>query len=277
MGNSRRTILTAALAAIALLAAGAAFIWFSGGSGTPSATISAPTLDLSARETPAATEVATEEAAEEATEEATSEATVAAAAATTAPTTAPTEEVAAATALVVFDIVSAESEARFLLDEDLRGERITVIGTTDQVAGQIAVDFANPSASEVGVIRINMRTIATDNEFRNRAIRGQILQSAQDQFEFAEFTPTALSGMPDSVAFGEPFSFQITGDLKIRDVINEVTFDVTVTPASETRIAGAARAVITRESYGLTIPSVPGVANIEEEIEIELEFVATAG
>jgi polyisoprenoid-binding protein YceI len=270
MPNSRRTLITVVVVLVALGAAAAAFIWFSGGSGTPSATISAPTLDLAAQPTDAPTEEATAEAPTEA-------ATVAAAAATTPPTatTVPTAEPTAS--VMVFNIIADESEVRFILDEDLRGVRTTVTGVTNQVAGQIGVDFGNPTASQVGVIRINVRSLATDNEFRNRAIRGQILQSAQDEFEFAEFTPTEVSGLPDEVTMGEAFTFQVTGDLQIRDITNEVTFDVTVTPISETRIEGSATAVVTRESYGLTIPSVPGVANVEEEVELEIDFVAEAG
>lgn len=192
-----------------------------------------------------------------------------------APISAP--EVEAAASAVTFSIVPAESEVRFLLDEDLRGARITVVGSTTEVAGQIAVDFAAPANSEVGVIRINARTLATDNEFRNRAIRTVILQADSADYEFMQFTPTAVTGLPETVTIGEAFTFQITGDLQIRAITQAVTFDVTVTPESETRLVGAANAVITREAYGLTIPSAPGVANVEEEVEIELDFVATAG
>jgi polyisoprenoid-binding protein YceI len=256
--NSGRNLLFVGLAVVLVLAAVGLYIWFSGGSGAPSQAISAPTLDLS---TPTP-----------------EESTAVASAATQTPvsvsTASPTD--APASQPVRFDILSSESQVRFLLDEDLRGSRVTVVGTTNQVAGQIAVDFAAPVQSQVGIIRINVRSLATDNEFRDRAIRGQILQSAQDAFEFAEFTPTEVTGLPSSVTLGEAFTFQVTGGLKIRDVTNTVTFDVTVTPVSQTRLEGLARAVVTRESYGLTIPSVPGVANVEEEVELEIDFVAAA-
>ena len=192
---------------------------------------------------------------------------------------APTLDAAASDAegsATTFNIIPEESEGRLLLDEDLRGQRVTVVGVTNQVAGQLAVDFAAPANSVVGVIRINVRTLATDNEFRNRAIRGQILQSQNDEFEFAQFTPTAISGLPETLTIGEPITFQITGDLLIRDVSQPVTFETTVTPVSETRLEGQARAVIQRGDYGLTIPSVPGVANVEEEVELEIDFAATA-
>ncbi|MDX2163707.1 MAG: YceI family protein [bacterium] len=191
--------------------------------------------------------------------------------------TAPTLAASTAGETTVFSIVPEESEVRFSLGEDLRGERVTVVGTTDQVAGQLEVDFATPANSEIGVIRINVRTLRTDNEFRDRAIRGFVLQSAEDRFEFAQFMPNTLTGMPESVTLGEPFTFQITGDLQLREIMQPVTFDVTVTPISETRIEGTASATVTRAQYELTIPNAPGVANVSEEVLLEIDFVAVAG
>ncbi|HYO87293.1 MAG TPA: YceI family protein [Candidatus Limnocylindrales bacterium] len=184
----------------------------------------------------------------------------------------------AASAPVVFNITPGDSTVSFELDEDLRGVRTTVVGTTPDVAGQIAVDFSNPAASQAGVIRFNLRTLATDNDFRNRALRGQILQSAQDEFEFGEFTPTALSGLPDTpVEVGQTINFELTGDLRIRDVSNPVTFAVTLTVVSADEITGEATATVNRNDWGLTIPDVPSVANVEEEVLLTIRFVAAPG
>jgi polyisoprenoid-binding protein YceI len=280
-GPSPVRIIIAIVAIAAVLGAGAlAFIWFSGGSGEASQPVTAPTLapaEPAADATPEA--AATEEAAEPA---ATPEAAADEPAAT--PEAAATEEAAAAQGAaqtaaaqtVTYSIVAEESEVSFSLDEDLRGERVTVVGTTNQVAGQVRVDFSDPSASQVGTIRINVRTLATDNEFRDRAIRGQILRSQQPEFEFAQFVPTSISGLPDSVAFGDTVQFEMVGDLTLRDVTQPVTWQVTVTPVSETRLEGTATATIQRTPFGLEIPSVPGVANVTEDVELAIEFVATA-
>ncbi|MBK8027135.1 MAG: YceI family protein [Chloroflexi bacterium] len=184
------------------------------------------------------------------------------------------EAVEAAASATVFEIVPDESEVRFMLDEDLRGVRTTVTGRTTDVAGQIAVDFGAPANTELGEITVNVRTLLTDNEFRNRAIRGQILQSQQDEFEFATFTPSTVEGLPETVTMGEAFTFTITGDFALKGIAKPATFTVTVTPESEDRITGTAQAVVLRADYGLTIPSVPGVANVEEEVQLEIDFVA---
>jgi polyisoprenoid-binding protein YceI len=202
-----------------------AYIWFNGGSGQPSTTVSAPPVDASSAS--------------------------------------------------VFHIEGAASQVSFTLTEELMGTPTTVIGTTKDVAGDIAVDFANPANSKLGTLRISARTLATDNEFRNRAIRSQILQSSQDQYEFIEFAPTAISGLPASAKVGDTLNFKVTGDLKVREVTQPVTFDVTLTVTADTQIDGKASAQVTREQFGLQIPNAPGVANVSNEVKLEIAFVAT--
>ncbi|MBN1665600.1 MAG: YceI family protein [Anaerolineales bacterium] len=174
----------------------------------------------------------------------------------------------------LFAISQDESEVRFTLDELLRNVPVTVVGVSNQVAGEIAVDFDNPANSQVGVILINARTLQTDNSFRDRATQNEILDTGT--YEFIRFTPTALSGLPASVTTGDTFSFQLSGDLEIRDLTNPVTFEVTLTVAAEDRLEGLGRATVLRSAYDLTIPDVPSVANVTDEVLLEIEFVALA-
>lgn len=76
-----------------------------------------------------------------------------------------------------YEIVAGESEARFVIDEVLNGSPFTVVGTTDQVAGQIAVDPSSADTARVGTILINARTLATDSGQRDRAIQNRVLQT----------------------------------------------------------------------------------------------------
>jgi polyisoprenoid-binding protein YceI len=171
-------------------------------------------------------------------------------------------------------IIQEESEARFVIDEVLNNAPFTVVGTTNQVAGEIAVDAQNPSATQVGVIQVNARTLATDSQFRDRAIKNQILST--DTYEFVTFTPTQLVGLPETGTVGETYTFQIVGDLTIRDTTREVTFDVTVTPTSDTSLEGTATTTILYADYGITIPQARSVASVDEDVRLEIDFVATA-
>ena len=267
-----RAGVVAALLGVAVAGVAWLFIFFSGGTGEASEPISAPQLTL-----PPAT-------AAPATAAPATAAPATAAPATAAPATAaPQPEATQAPAppqatgdAKLFRIVPEESEARYEIDELLRGEPTRVVGLTDQVAGDIIVDFANASASQVGVIRINVRTMETPEDRRDRAVRSRILQSAEDQFEFVDFTPTALEGLPDAVSVGDTVSFTIVGDLKVRDITAEARFQATVTVVAEDRLEGTAEATILRSTYNLVIPQVPFVADVGEEVLLGIKFVATA-
>lgn len=186
----------------------------------------------------------------------------------------PTEAAVVSSGPTLFEVVQAESEARFIVDEVLRGAPVRVLGVTDQVAGQLAVDPANPTAAQVGTILVNARTLTTDNENRNRAIKNAILRT--DTYEFITFEPVELIGLPESVAVGQTFTFQIAGNLTIRDRTLPVTFDATVTPVSETRLEGTVSTSVRYADFGLVIPNVPSVTGVDENVTLELEFVALA-
>jgi polyisoprenoid-binding protein YceI len=237
----RRTVLIlAGVAGAALLIVGGAFAYILRPSAAPSGEITAIPVQVEATEAPLATKTPVEEAE--------------------------------ATGPQTFELIQAESEARFIINEVLRGVDTTVVGVTNQVAAQILIDITNPAATQLGPVTVNARTLATDAESRNRAIRNEILDTAL--YEFITFTPTELIGLPDAVAVGQSFDFQIVGDLTIRDITTQVTFDATATLESAARLVGTASTAVQRNEYSLTIPSVPQVAGVEEQVVIEIDFVA---
>ncbi len=174
--------------------------------------------------------------------------------------------------LVLYQITQDESEVRFSIDEILRGNPITAVGTTDQIAGEIAVDFDNPANSQLGLITINARTLATDSSNRDRMIRNEILDTAE--FEFITFSPTSISGLPESISPGEPITFQVIGDLTIRDVTVEQTFEISASVDESGRLTGSGETTVLRSDYGLLIPSVPSVAGVSDEVILEIDFIA---
>jgi polyisoprenoid-binding protein YceI len=193
-------------------------------------------------------------------------------AATTNTTT--TSELSTTGGATLYTIQASDSTASFVIDEVLRGSPYTVIGTTDQVAGQLALDPSDPSTAQLGTILINARTLTTDDDSRNRALGNRILST--DQYEYISFTPTTLSGLPTSITTTQPFSFEVSGDLTIKDVTRQATFDVTVTPDTDGSLDGQATTTINYADWGLSIPSVPFVASVEDEVALHLDFSATA-
>ncbi len=187
------------------------------------------------------------------------------------PITAP--QLTTSTGQRLFRIDPKTSEARFIVDE--RDPFIIgLVGSTNEVAGDILVNFDLPAKSEVGVIRVNLRTLRTDDPDRDRSIRGAILLSSQPEYEFAEFTPLYFNGLTgDPVTVGDSLSFQIVGELPLRGITQRVTFDTTVKIISETEISGLARTTIQRADYAMLEGGLieHGVA---EAVVLELEFAA---
>ena len=96
-------------------------------------------------------------------------------------------ESSAEAGLAVYTIQQSASQVRFTIYEELRGAPTDVVGMSDQVAGELAVDINNLSTAQVGEILINARTLATDQDRRNQAIRNRILFT--DSYEFIRFAP----------------------------------------------------------------------------------------
>lgn len=283
MANLKK-IVGAGIVVVALIAAVVAYSVFK----TP-AQASAPieAIPLAATSAGASTSTASAEVTPDAADAASTAETAASADPTATAEVAATDQPASASApettetaaasssgAVLAQIVPEESEVRFLIDEVLNGAPKTVVGTTNQVAGEISVDPNDPSQTRVGVIQVNARTLATDSGMRNRTIANRILQTGQ--YEFITFTPTSIVGLPEQGAIGQAYTFQIVGDLTIRDVTKEVTFDVSATAQSESRLEGTARTTILYADYGISIPSVPQVASVGDEVKIEIDFVAAA-
>lgn len=194
---------------------------------------------------------------------------------------APAQDAAADTpaetgAALAFQIVPGQAEARFLIDEVLMGQDKTVVGATAQVEGVITVDPANPAAAQVGEIRVDARDLTTDDDRRTGQLRRAILKSGQDQYRYITFSPTSVAGMPDTVAVGQEFSFQVTGDLTILDTTLPVTFDMTVTPVSATTLQGSGATTVRYADFGISIPSVPFVAGVQDDVRLEIDFTANA-
>ena len=173
------------------------------------------------------------------------------------------------------------SELGLALKEDLMGEPDTVLASYGAQLRDYLKQHIQPVTSEgqawtvqvdnLTVKTVNARTLATDSEFRDRALKNRILYT--DDYEFVTFAPTKLTGLPDAATFGEPFDFQMTDELTIMDVTRPVTFDVTVTP-TEDGLEGLATTTFPYEDFSLNIPASQAVQAVADEVTLEFNFTA---
>lgn len=174
-----------------------------------------------------------------------------------------------------FRIIPEESLVEFYINEVLNGKENTVTGATNQIFGDIVLDMKNPAHTELGTLRINARTLATDDSRRDGVISRSILHSDTSQNEFIEFKPKKLDGLPVEVTAGASFAFQITGDLTVAGVTREVAFNANLDSISENHLIGSAETKVFYTDFGLSIPSVPFVASVEKEVTLKVRVVAT--
>jgi polyisoprenoid-binding protein YceI len=189
----------------------------------------------------------------------------------TVPTLVPTD------GATLFTIDGSASKATFTIDELLFGNPNTVVGETNKVAGQILVNAQDPSKSQLGEIKINVSTLVTDNDLRNRTLQGRILETDTPANQYATFVAKSITGLPESITVGQQVSFKLTGDLTIHQVTKTVTFDAKVTVVSEKQITGTASTSVKYSDFGISIPDVPSVTSVGDTVKLALGFTANAG
>lgn len=185
----------------------------------------------------------------------------------------PIGDVSAADAQV-FVIDQASSQVQFELDEKLGGKPKHVVGTSNDIAGQLAVTIGEAPAVEIGELAINARTLKTDSANRNNAIGRFILKSEEPANEFIRLAQVAVTDLPARIDAGTPFTFTASGNLTIAGVTKPVVFAAQNVVITESQLTGTATATVKRSDFGLEIPSVPSVADVTDEVVLTATLTA---
>ena len=125
----------------------------------------------------------------------------------------------------VYRIDPTQSAMTYGVDEKIVGETAHhATGSTNGIAGDIALDSTDPSTSRVGPIVVNVEQLHSDNNLRDAQIRQRYLESAT--YPLTTFTTTGLAGLPAHIVDGQTYHFTMTGDLKVRTATAPVTWQV---------------------------------------------------
>ncbi|MEI2726769.1 MAG: YceI family protein [Verrucomicrobiota bacterium] len=106
---------------------------------------------------------------------------------------------------------------------------------------------------------------------RDARLRTSWLES--DRYPQAEFVATEIVGMPADAALGEEVSFQVRGDLTIRDITQPVTWDVTAAIDGDT-LSGTATTLIYMRDFGFEPPDIAGMLRVTDGVTVTVVFVA---
>tara|TARA_B100000700_G_scaffold51590_1_gene54895 strand:- start:467 stop:1333 length:867 start_codon:yes stop_codon:yes gene_type:complete len=174
--------------------------------------------------------------------------------------------------IYIFD--QSESSVRYGVGETFINQNNRynyAIGTTNIISGEINVNFNQPNLTNISDINIDIKSFQSDKIRRDNAIRDRWLESSK--FPIATFSPQELLKLPDEYEFGEEISFQINGNLLVRDIIQPVSFEVTLTIIDD-KIIGNAQTTIKMTDFGFDPPDIAGILKAENEVDIYFDFVA---
>ena len=173
-------------------------------------------------------------------------------------------------------VISEETIARYRVGEQLARRSLPndAVGETPEVTGSIvfAADGAlDPAQSK---ITVGLGGLTSDEGRRDRYVRDTLFETSK--FPNAELAVTEVSGLPLPLPETGEATFQVTGDLTLRDISKPVTWDVTA-QFDGGSITGQATTVVTFDQFELSKPTFGFIISVEDEVRLELDIVASAG
>jgi polyisoprenoid-binding protein YceI len=176
--------------------------------------------------------------------------------------------------LRTFRIVPDQSEASYEVQEKFvqLPAPTKAVGRTNTIDGEFQLQMGDSPVLQSNHFTVDLRTLTSDQARRDRFIREQWLES--DRYPIAEFTATRIEQMPGRYVEGQQIPLKITGNMKIRDVTRELTFDTTAVLQGNT-ISGTATTFLLMRDFGFDPPSL-AILSVEDGVNLTVKFTAQA-
>ncbi len=172
----------------------------------------------------------------------------------------------------VYRIDPTKSSVQYSVREKLFGVGVhQAVGTTNGIAGDLAINSNAPATSRVGQIVVNVEQLHSDNSLRDARMRESYLGS--HTFRFAYLSTTALSGMPATVVEGRAYHFQLLGALKVKQKLAPVTWDVTAT-VSGGKLTATATTHVKMSAFGIGPINLIGLVSTGDDVTLTMKLNA---
>jgi len=170
-----------------------------------------------------------------------------------------------------FVVEGEANEARYRVREQLVGVSFPndAVGVTRAIEGGIAIDQAGRIVSSGSRITVNLTALASDRDMRDGYVRRNTLVT--ETYPSVVLVPTELRGLAWPLPASGMVTFQLIGNLTVKDVTRSTTWDVTLAIAGSI-LTGSATTSFTFEEFGLTKPRVARVMSVEDTIKLEYDL-----
>jgi polyisoprenoid-binding protein YceI len=181
---------------------------------------------------------------------------------------APNSNSAPAAGAIVYTVASS-SFAQYRVREQLAGVSFPTdaVGKTTQISGSVTVNPDGTIDPAHSKIVVDLSTLQSDRSMRDNFVGRNVLNTSQ--YPDAVFVPKQITGLTFPLPQSGNASFQLAGDLTVRDVTKPVTWDVTGT-LSPNQATGTATTSFTFEDFDLNQPRIGMVLSITDKITLEV-------
>ena len=175
-----------------------------------------------------------------------------------------------------YHVVRDRSEARYRVREQLAGIKFPsdAVGTTSTVEGSLSIDAQGRILPSDSRLTVDLRTLRSDRDRRDNYVRRNTLET--ERYPTAVFIPSELRGLPFPMPQTGTATFELIGDLTIRETTRRITWDATATFNGQ-EVSVQAKTSFRFADFGLSIPRVASVLSVEDTIHLETDLLLRRG
>lgn len=172
----------------------------------------------------------------------------------------------------VFGIDPTQSSVSYGVDEKIVGQSAShTTGSTNGIAGDLAINTADPSQSRIGTIVVNVEELHSNNRLRDARIREDFLQSHANPL--AQLTTTSVQGLPPSISEGTTYPFTLAGTLTAHGRTTPITWTGTAQLAGG-KLTADATTHVKMSSLGVGPISLAGLVTTSDDVTLTLKVTA---
>lgn len=167
-------------------------------------------------------------------------------------------------------LIDSSSKARYKIGEELvrLPLPITATGETGSVSGSIYLNESGKVSGQSNIL-VDVTGLKSDEDRRDRWVLRNSGIGQEVLLEIQE-----ISNLPWPLPVDGIATIEIIGDLTISDVSKSTQW-ITDLKFNGSEVTGLGSTVITWDEFNLSKPTFPFIISLEDEITLEIEFVAS--